>query len=179
MKNWIETFTGKRISPLTPHADAICIEDIARSLSYQCRFNGHCQKFYSVAEHSVHCARYAKTLSQNPKVPLFALLHDASEAYLCDIPRPIKTEFPHYLEWEERLAEIVFAKFAGRVPSREEAKLVVNADNTLLATEAAFLTVSKGATWELPDKPLQKWNIDCWNSETAEQQFLANFNELI
>ena len=80
----MSTYTGKKFFPFDPRPEQICIEDIAHGLSMLCRFSGQCPYFYSVAEHSiyvVHC------LPDN--LQLEGLLHDASEAYLADLPRPV------------------------------------------------------------------------------------------
>ena len=98
---WIETYTGIAFYPLDPRVSEINIDDIAHSLSLKTRFNGHCDQFYSVADHSIRVANkvhfldeFAKftTLEERNALCRRALLHDAAEAYLCDIPAPIK---PH------------------------------------------------------------------------------------
>lgn len=93
---WMQTFSGKAYVIANPTLDQICLEDIARALSHQCRFAGHCLKYYSVAEHSVNvCNRTQELLEVGEitegerQVLAMALLHDASEAYLLDIPRPL------------------------------------------------------------------------------------------
>ena len=92
------TYTGRQFFPLTPRQEDIDIEDIAHSLSRLCRFNGHCKSFYSVAEHS-----YRISYIVPPEFALWGLLHDAGEAYLSDLPRPIKHQIPEFIEIEERL----------------------------------------------------------------------------
>src|SRR4051794_15527189 len=90
---WITTFSRRQFWPLDPHSDEIHIEDIAHSLSQQCRFGGHSRSFYSVAQHSCLVSALCKANDA-----LWGLLHDASEAYLGDIPRPLKSlpEFEFY-----------------------------------------------------------------------------------
>ena len=83
--DWILTYTGRRYWPASPVTDHVCAEDIARGLSLTCRFAGQCQHFYSVAEHSINVMRL---VPQEHK--LCALLHDAPEAYLGDMSRPLK-----------------------------------------------------------------------------------------
>ena len=82
---YLSTYTGKKFYPYDPRPEQICIEDIAHGLSMLCRFAGQCRFFFSVAEHSIAVAHL---LPANLK--LFGLLHDASEAYLVDLPRPVK-----------------------------------------------------------------------------------------
>lgn len=93
--DWIQMHSGIAFWPMDPRADEVRLEDIAHSLSLLCRFGGHCSRFYSVAEHSVHVARLC-----SPEVALWGLLHDASEAYVVDLPRPIKRQLPEYAEIE-------------------------------------------------------------------------------
>jgi hypothetical protein len=103
----IRTFSGRYIDIFDPNPDDILIEDIAHALSHQCRFGGHIPKFYSVAQHSVFCAN-------NPFISkkLEALMHDASEAYLLDIPSPIKPRLTNYHEIENNLMMVIAEKFA-------------------------------------------------------------------
>src|ERR1017187_10636100 len=77
----ITTFSGIHFWPLLPNPADIRIEDIAHALSNQCRFAGHAREFYSVAEHSVRVSQLCP-----PEDALWGLLHDASEAYLTDVP---------------------------------------------------------------------------------------------
>lgn len=114
--NKIRTFTGKYIDPFDPDPDMICIEDIAHSLSMQPRFGGHLQVCYSVAEHCIACSLGMK----DPKDYLAALLHDASEAYLLDIPSPIKSRLPRYKEVEHNLMKVIAKKFGFEYPLSPE-----------------------------------------------------------
>ena len=94
---WITTYTGQHFYPLDPRPHEVNMLDIAHALSMICRFNGHTQFFYSVAEHSIRCAYHAhEQWPDRIELQLAALLHDASEAYLCDIPRPVKLQLPDY-----------------------------------------------------------------------------------
>ena len=85
LDGFIGTFSGLRFWPLAPNLEKILVEDIAHALAHQCRFGGHASRFYSVAEHSVHVSQLCL-----PEHALWGLLHDASEAYLVDLPRPLK-----------------------------------------------------------------------------------------
>lgn len=104
--NKIRTFTGKYIDPFNPKVEDICIEDIAHALSMIPRFGGHLPVFYSVAEHSMKVLD--KLIFQPVHIQLEGLLHDASEAYLLDIPSPIKARIPQYKEAEIRLMNVIF-----------------------------------------------------------------------
>lgn len=115
--NCIRTFTGKYVNVFEPTIDMICIEDIAHALSNQCRFGGHLPRFYSVAQHSIMCCELADS-----EYKLQALLHDASEAYLLDIPRPIKHGLSNYKVIEDRLMTLIAEKFGFDYPLHEQVK---------------------------------------------------------
>ena len=88
--NCITTYTGRHIDPLHPDPDMICIEDIAHALSLICRGNGQVKTFFSVGQHCINCAREALARGYSRRVAFACLLHDASECYLSDVPRPFK-----------------------------------------------------------------------------------------
>lgn len=123
----IRTFTGKYVNVLEPTEDMINISDIAHSLSQQCRFNGHLKEFYSVAQHSIYCYNLVKIEHR-----LAALLHDSSEAYLCDIPKPIKKSLLNYHEIEDKLMKVIANKFGFEYPLHEDVK---RADEIALVNE--------------------------------------------
>ena len=102
MTDWIQTYTGRKFHPLDPAMTDFDLRDIAHSLSLLCRFNGHCLRFYSVAEHSV---RVSRILPDDLK--LWGLLHDAGEAYLTDLPRPVKGQMPGFRDMEDKIVEYV------------------------------------------------------------------------
>src|ERR1017187_2988058 len=114
------------------------VEDIAHALAHRCRFGGHASKFYSVAEHSVHVSQLYL-----PEHALWGLLHDASEAYLVDLPRPLKLlpEFAPYREAECQLQRAVAVRFG--LPPYQPAS-VTEADDTMLWIEAHSLLDSAG-----------------------------------
>jgi len=131
LEGLIETYTGRTINPLDPDPGSIFIDDIAHSLANQCRFTGHTRNFYSVAQHCVLVA----DVVQDETLKLTALLHDASEAYLSDIARPVKMmpKFGDlYREYEERLEQAIAKNFGLEWPWPKEIK---EADNILLRAE--------------------------------------------
>lgn len=132
---FIRTFRGAEFWPLDPLPEEIHILDVAHALSNLCRFGGHCRQFYSVAQHSV-----LVSLSCKPEDAAWGLMHDAAEAYLVDLPRPIKRDssMRHYRELEERILYAV--KDAFGLPTHALPASVVEADNRLLATEMRDLT---------------------------------------
>ena len=96
MSDHIRTYTGKEFYPMEPDPDAICIEDIAHALPMICRGNGHVHSFWSVGEHCICCAKEAEARGFSNRVILACLLHDASECYMSDVPRPFKKELGFY-----------------------------------------------------------------------------------
>ena len=104
----IMTHSHKMFDPLHPNAELIDITDIAHALSMLCRANGHFKSFYSVGQHCINCAKEAKARGYSEFVQLACLLHDASEAYLSDVTRPVKQELPRYLEIETPLQAAIW-----------------------------------------------------------------------
>ena len=131
----IITFTGEEFTPLDPDINQIYIEDIAHSLSLLCRANGHIDYFFSVAQHSINCVIEAKARGYPAVVQLACLLHDASEAYLSDITRPVKLYLPEYRKIERRLQDVIYTKFLGILESEEVYTLVDQIDNEMLLHE--------------------------------------------
>lgn len=102
----IRTFTGRAVDPLNLRPEDIDIRDIAHALAMQPRFAGHCRIFYPVAS---HCIWVSNQLP--PELKLFGLLHDASEAYLLDIPTPVKSRIPGYQDAEKQAMQAVAQAF--------------------------------------------------------------------
>lgn len=145
--HWIETNSGLSFYLLTPKIEKIDIYDIAHSLSMLCRFNGHCTSFYSVAQHSLLCALEAKARGLSKKIQLRALIHDAQEAYISDIPRPVKACLPEIKEIEDRIQKKIYQKFGLYWDDKEANKLINEIDNDILSYEAHRFMPSKGKTW--------------------------------
>lgn len=164
------TYTGKLFYPLNPWAGDVCIEDIAHHLALEGRFSNALERPYSVAEHSVRVSRLL-----SGRDALAGLLHDASEAYLRDLPTPIKYAdgFEAYRRAEANLQELIYAKYGCR-PS----PAVHRADAVMLHTEAANLFRGGPAPWHdasMVDHGQIFWP---WGWEQAEQEFLARFRLL-
>ena len=132
MGNYITTYTGKHFEPANPDPEAIRIEDIAHALSLICRGNGHVKTFWSVGEHCICCAKEAQARSLSNRIALACLLHDASECYMSDIPRPFKRELQEYREHEERLLDIIYKKFLGSPLTPEERSQMEEIDDAML-----------------------------------------------
>lgn len=167
----LTTFSGRVVFPLDPDPGDISIVDIAHALSLTCRFNGHTTRFYSVASHSVYVS-----FAVPEEDALWALLHDASEAYLCDIPRPVKytDAFAPYRQAEQLLQATICQAFGLDEFMPESVK---TADDLLLAAEIRDLMPAlatdewrkKAGAWPLvvPKSP-----------ERAKEEFLDRYNKL-
>jgi hypothetical protein len=167
--SWIQTHSGRRFDPSHPSADDFDINDIAHALSHLCRFNGHCKRFYSVAEHSVRVSHACA-----PETALWGLLHDMGEAYVGDLPRPIKAVVPEHERFENDLLTVALPVFGLNLPMPESVKV---ADDTLLATEARDLMGVDAKTWGITEEP-QDEAIEPWSPEAAKAAFLKRFEEL-
>lgn len=137
---WIQTYSGKAVYPLSLTVDQVCAEDIAWALAHQCRYAGHSNRFYSVAEHSMHLA----SLLEGKAGRLAALLHDASEAYLIDLPSPIKQMMPNYCAAEEQVMQVI-AEWAEISVDMFEA--IKELDMAILADEQAVLMPNNPMNW--------------------------------
>lgn len=135
MQDYILTYTKTKFYPLEPKAEDIHIEDIAHSLSQMARANGHFKSFYSVAQHSINCCLEAKERGMSWKVQLGCLLHDASEAYLADITRPVKKYLTDYLTFEDKLQKAIFNFFGIGDISDDELSQIKEIDDTMLFYE--------------------------------------------
>jgi 5'-deoxynucleotidase YfbR-like HD superfamily hydrolase len=134
--NCIRTYSGIYMNIFEPTLDMICIENIAHSLSHQCRFGGHLPTFFSVAQHSIMVSEHVPQEHR-----LAALLHDASEAYLVDIPKPIKPHLTNYKELEDKLMELIALKFGFEYPLHP---MVKKADELMLHWEWHTLMLRDG-----------------------------------
>ena len=139
MPDYITTYTRKHFDPLHPDAQALCVEDIAHALSLLCRGNGHVSTFFSVGRHCILCCREAMARGYSDRLALACLLHDASEAYLSDVPRPFKRNLQAYVEAEDRFLAIIYTHFLGSPLTEEEGTLLKGIDDDLLAYDLTYL----------------------------------------
>ena len=167
--DWTQTASGRQFLPLRARAEDVHIEDIAHALSLLCRFNGHCSMFYSVAE---HCVRVSNILPK--EFALWGLMHDAAEAYLGDMPRPVKDHATWFVEAEDRLLQVIIEKYGMVFPMPDD---VVRADEILLATEARDLMAPPPFDWGLVADPLPE-TIEPLSPTEAKTSFLLRFAEL-
>lgn len=167
--DWIQTFTGRQFWPMDPRPEDIDIEDIAHALAMLCRYGGHCNRFFSVAEHSV-------LLSKHVSAPnaLWALLHDASEAYLVDVPRPIKSSLVGYRDAEDRIMAAVCERFGLSPAMPEEVK---SADTAILTDERLQNMKDAPVPWSTDDDPLGI-ALYYWTPSQATDEFMSRFTLL-
>lgn len=165
-KCWILTFGGTPFNLLNPRVEDISISDIAHALSMQCRFVGHCRRFYSVAEHSVNVSRNVE-----PMHKAWGLLHDASEAYIADMSKPLKLYSGLGVAYQE-----IERKLMGAIRERfglfdEEPEAVKIADGRMLMTEKRDLLADSPVQWDNMGEPYPE-PIKCYTPTEAEILFL-------
>ncbi|MBZ9973541.1 hypothetical protein LB517_28325 [Mesorhizobium sp. BR1-1-12] len=169
--DFMQTYTARQFWPLDARPDEVHIEDIAHSLSLQCRYAGHCKRFYSVAEHSVLIANWIWWHGSVADA-LVGLLHDATEAYLVDMPRPVKRSMHEYRLHEAALWKVIAERFG--LPEDMPA-VVHEADNRIIADE--LVNMAPMAWHAKYDDPLGV-ELQFWTPDEAEENFLKTFVQL-
>jgi len=167
--DWIQTYSGGQFWPLDPRAEEVRLIDIAQALSNKCRYAGHTLRFYSVAEHSVLVSRAVAR-----EHALWALLHDAAEAYLADIPRPVKRFLPGWKEIEAGVMRAVCEHFGLPPNEPREVKL---ADTSILRDEMTVLMAPPPEPWG-DIGPGTGLVVQGLAPEQARAAFLDRFEEL-
>lgn len=165
----VATRSGLYFDFLDPQPDQISIEDIAHGLSQTCRFGGQCPRFYSVAQHSVLVSRIVA-----PEHAFAGLMHDAAEAYVGDIPSPLKQLLPDFKAVEARAEAAIAAKFGIELPLAPEIK---RADRIALSTEQRDVQKNRDP-WGLDAYPPLATRVVPCSPEMARETFLAAFREL-
>lgn len=171
--SWIQTHRGRKFDLVSPRADDVDIEDIAHALSNLCRYTGHTKRFYSVAEHSVLCARALPA-----HLRLAGLLHDATEAYVGDMASPLKALLPEYKVIEDNVWRAIAERFGlpDKLPS--EVKAV---DLALLRAERNALLGPTPAPWGVDSVDLVElptFSFGRWSPEVARAAFLSTWDDL-
>lgn len=180
---WIQTYTGKAFDLLDPHPSMVDVRDIAHHLALINRFTGATAVPYSVAQHSVLCSYQAPQ-----ELALTALLHDAAEAYVTDVSRPLKeamrligTGVSKHTDYDEisfRVERAISGRFGVNI-HRLDAR-VKSVDMRMLATERVHLHHSAPKSWDWKAEPykLEPQMIAPWPWRVAEARFLRRFVEL-
>lgn len=165
------TYMGKMIEVTEPCKECIDKRDIAHALSQMPRASGHFKHFYSVAQHSINCMREAFARGFSRRVCYACLLHDSSEAYLCDIPTPLKTELEQYKKIEGKFEEEILKKFGLYPLSDEEKYLVKKVDEAMLWYEFKMLHTIP-VCFEKTPCLCSVPNVGCMDMNSVEQMFL-------
>lgn len=169
--DWMQTYTGRAFYPLAPAVDDIDPVDIAHALALLCRYGGHVRRFYSVAEHCVLMSRAVA-----PEHALWALLHDAGEAYLGDLIRPLKHAMPEYRTVEDQLMTVICDRFGIDHECPAEVKL---ADNQILRDERGALMAAPPMPWlSIEQVPALGVSVQGWPPPIAERRYLTRLREL-
>lgn len=177
----ITTFTGKDINPFDLNPAQVSITDIAHSLSMNCRFNGHVRFFYSVAEHCVHVSHLVP-----PKYALWGLLHDATEAYIPDMPSPLKAGIANFDSIEENIMRTIAYWFKLDWPMPD----IVDIVDKKIVVDEAILLFDRPPSWaadrappaEFDDQLIARWypalGLPCWEPSKARMKFLQRYHDL-
>lgn len=165
---WTQTYSGRAFTPLDPRPEDVELSDIAHALSLQCRFNGHCRFPYSVAQHSVYVA-----CQLPPAMAPYGIIHDAAEAYLGDMVRPVKSLFPLFSDLEDRVLGAICAAVGLPWPwSADVLAAVKSADNAVLAAECRQILGPLPRPWApLPPPPVDLTIIP-WEWQDARERWL-------
>lgn len=170
----INTYSGVEFYPLSPKEEEIKIEDIAHALSLVCRGNGHVKYFFSVAQHSINCYLEAKARGYSLEIQLGCLLHDASEAYLSDITRPVKKELSEYLAIEKNLQGEIYKKYRVNINKEEVFTKIKLIDDEILKYEMINLL-----NVDLGEANLKgNINLEYRDIPKVKEDFLTYFNLL-
>jgi len=133
--DWVSTYSGQQFWLMNPDPALVNIRDIAHALSQICRFNGHTKRFLSVAQHCINVVGYMEQKGCSSEACLYGLLHDAAEAYICDLPRPIKRLMPEYNIAEKKILNTIFTALGLKYPNKTIEGEVAEADNAMLYFE--------------------------------------------
>lgn len=162
---YMRTWTGKYFYPDQVDQLQVDILDIAHALSNMCRYNGHLNHFYSVAQHSLIVSELVPQ-----EYALEGLLHDACEAYIPDMPSPLKRVLPEFVEFQEEIMKHVFKHFNLRYPLPGEVDYI---DKTIRSAEIFWLS-----NWDEHFLHVFDYKIVPVEPKVVEQQFLTKFEEL-
>lgn len=167
--DWMQTVSGNMFWPLDPRSEEVHIYDIAVGLSNECRYAGQIEDHYSVAQHSVYVSYQVP-----PEFAFEGLMHDAPEAYIKDIHRPLKRQLREYSPIEDA----VWAAIAERFNlARELPPCILQADNSVLLAEKEQIVGPSPHPWNVPGvaAPI---TIELWTPRQARAAFIKRFDEL-
>lgn len=170
VKNTIRLRSGLYFDLADPQPEQFTLKDIAGALSKICRFGGQCERFYSVAEHCYHCSMVAES------VPLALLLHDAAEAFCGDVVKPLKNMLADYGPIEQRIENVIAAKYGGLDFEQPEVREI---DQAMLIAERRAMFSADSVKWTGEDsvRRLDIW-FECWGPAQAEAKFMSRAKQL-
>lgn len=172
---FIETYTGRSFHPLEPDVEKLSVIDIAHALANQCRYSGHVAWFYSTAQHCVLLAQYVLDNGGSALEAMQILMHDAAEAYLVDIPRPVKQFMPEYRKWDHAI-NVSIREWLGwsgfPIPTYQD-----DIDSRVIVDERHVLMSKSPNDWGHRMAPIGVPIIQ-WSQEYAERMFLIMFARL-
>jgi uncharacterized protein len=174
---FIQTLSGRRVNPLDASPEDIDPSDIARALANLCRFGGHSKAFYSVAQHSTIVCDLLEERGATPDELMAALLHDAAEAYLGDVPHPIKHRSElgaAFRAAEKDLEKVIAERFA--LP--EASARIKPLDRALLSTERRIFSE---VTWHWPELDGAEdlgLEIEPWAPARAQEEFTRRYERI-
>ena len=174
---YLQTVSGRWFNPFDPDPEQLDIGDIARALANLCRFGGHCRAFYSVAQHSVIVSELVEARGGDAEDVFAALMHDAAEAYLGDMPHPLKHRSPlgaAFREAEAHLEQVLRERFSIKADVPE----VKRADRALLATERRKLSTEDWRWPELEGVEALELEFTPWPADEAAGRFLRRYAEV-
>jgi hypothetical protein len=167
--SFIETYTGRAFYPLRPEPSVFTVMDIAHALSNQCRYSGHTKRFFSTAQHCCLLAVYASEKGASPLDCAQVLMHDAPEAYLVDIPRPVKQFMPEYRKWDHDIDQALRQWLGWENLPRPD--FLDDLDSRCIVDERAALMSKSGLDWG-HDFTKLGLKIMPWTPQQAEECFL-------
>lgn len=174
--DWIQTYTGRAFHYADFNDTDICIEDIAHALSLECRYGGHCAWHYSVAQHSVHVYDALEAMGHGSFTMRQGLLHDAPEAYVKDLPRPLKHAIMNdrYRVIDQDLWYWIALKYR---LDRVMAPIVKEVDLRLALDEKAHLLSKGEKEWTGISASFEPLGITIpeWSPSRAKSEFLNRF----
>jgi hypothetical protein len=193
----VETHSGRFVDISAPDPTTITLDDVAWALSQTCRYGGHCQKYYSVSEHAVFVSKRLERKGYGIDVQRAGLHHDDAEAYLGDIPRPIKplmgVSYAHMTDWMDHAIVLALKLPFELQPARLglphpvaafHSPPVKDADTWSLLVEARYLLPSEGrgwsvvrSQWDMADQPSRIVTPDYWLGGLTSEQAYAKFLE--
>jgi hypothetical protein len=176
----IQTYSGRIFYPLDPREAEITLSDVAHGLAHKARFTGHTKTFYCTAEHSVRVSKCVEMLGGTLMQQFVALHHDDSDAYIPDVPTPLKVleEFKFFRNVEKKIEEACYRKFGCVV---DDYSIVKKADIMLLLTEKRDLMPNQNKNWgKFKESPIPApYRIKPWTPTKAKKEYLKRHLKLV